>query len=142
MTLWLALFAILLMPRISYRLGRRKPFIWLPSIVLVVAALVIPNIDPYMSWPLMAVVGISNATRFITLLALPCELVDREEVGIASGLVLSLGYIAGGIGPFVGGRILDITGSLQNSFLVLVAVGVAATIISFRLIETGPGRRT
>ncbi|MAF86072.1 MAG: hypothetical protein CL875_06345, partial [Dehalococcoidales bacterium] len=55
----------------------------------------------------------------------------------ASGLVLSFGYSGAIIGPLVGGRILDITGSLDPSLLVLSGVSIAMAVIAFKLPETG-----
>jgi cyanate permease len=47
-----------------------------------------------------------------------------------------MGYLAGGIGPFLGGRIIDITGDLDTAFRVLIGSAVAATVLSFVVPET------
>ncbi|MBA7663249.1 hypothetical protein ES703_71288 [subsurface metagenome] len=86
----------------------------------------------------MAVVGVAVCTRFPMILALPVEMMPKEEVGTASGLVFSMGYTGGVIGTLTGGRILDITGSLDLSLLVLSGASIAAAVIAFRLPETGP----
>ena len=133
---WAAIPGMLLMPRLSDRLGLRRPFIWGPSLVLAITALVAIQADLAQSWVVMALVGISIPTRFITILTMLVELVPREHVGTASGLVF-VGYLGGAIGPFTAGNILDLTGSFDRAFLVLVAASVAALIIAFRLPETG-----
>jgi cyanate permease len=94
-----------------------------------------------MSWPLMVIVGIANITRFSTILALPVETMSREEVGTASGFVLSIGYAGGIIGPLIGGRVLDLTGNLNQSLIMLIFVSIAAAILAARLPETGPRAR-
>jgi MFS family permease len=86
----------------------------------------------------MVIVGIANVTRFSTILALPMEIMSREEVGIASGLVFAIGYSGGIIGPLIGGRILDLTGNLGQSLIMLIGVSIAAAVLASRLPETGP----
>jgi CP family cyanate transporter-like MFS transporter len=140
-TIWVGIPTGLLMPRLAYKLGLRKPFLWIPAIVLVGAALGARVITLDMSWIIMVVVGIATMTQFPTLLALPVEMVPKEEVGAASGLVLSVGYAGGVVGPLVGGRILDITGSLSLSLVVLAGVSVAMVGIAFMLPETGSAKK-
>jgi len=140
-TMWVGIPAVLLMPRLAYKLGLRKPFLWVPSIVLALASWGAIHVSLRMSWLLMALVGVANNTRFVTIMALPVDMMSKEEVGTASGLVLSIGYIGGIIGPLIGGRILDLTGSLDLSLLVLVGVSIAAAGIAFTLPETGPKAR-
>ena len=78
-----------------------------------------------------------TGTQFPIILALPVEMVPKEQVGAASGLVLSVGYIGGIIGPLIGGRILDVTGSLSLSLVVLVGVSIAMAGVAIMLPETG-----
>jgi len=94
-----------------------------------------------MGWPLMHLAGTVYTAMFITILALPVEMMPKEVVGAATGLMLSIGYIGGLIGPLIGGHILDRTGSLDLSFLILIGVSIAAAGIAFRLPETGPKAR-
>jgi MFS family permease len=86
----------------------------------------------------MALVGFADLTRYVILLALPIEIMSPNEVGTASGLMLSVGSVGGIIGPLIGGHILDLTGSLDLSLLVLVAASIAAIGIALKLPETGP----
>jgi cyanate permease len=136
--LWVAIPTLFLMPRLAYRLGVRRPFVLVPAIVLALAALGIIYANIAVSWPIMVIVGIANVTRFSTILALPMEIMSREEVGIASGLVFAIGYSGGIIGPLIGGRILDLTGNLGQSLIMLIGVSIAAAVLASRLPETGP----
>ena len=136
-TLWAATPAFILMPRLADKLGIRKPFIWIPSVILAVVAWAAINVPLQMSWPLMILVGISNGAKFTTIMSVVVETTSKEEVGIASGLVLAIGYAGGIIGPLVGGRVLDLTGNLDLSLIILAAVSVVATGIVFKLPETG-----
>jgi CP family cyanate transporter-like MFS transporter len=140
-TTWVGIPTVFFMPQLASRLGLRKPFLWLPSIILAFAAWGAINVNLAMSWPIMALVGVAANTMLPIILALPVEMIPKEEVGIASGLVLSIGYIGGIIGPLIGGLILDLTSSLDLSFTVLAGVSAAAAGLAFRLPETGPRAR-
>jgi MFS family permease len=85
----------------------------------------------------MLLVGIADNTRFAAIMALPVELIPDEDVGTASGLVISFGYSGAIFGPLVGGRILDITGNLDLSLLVLSGISIVIAVIAFKLPETG-----
>ncbi len=141
-TIWVGIPVCLLMPRLAYKLGLRKPFIWIPAIVLAGAALGARVITLDMSWIIMVVIGIAGMTPFPIILALPVGMVPKEEVGAASGLVLSIGYTGGIIGPLVGGRILDITGSLSLSLVVLAGVSAAMVGVALMLPETGSAKKS
>jgi CP family cyanate transporter-like MFS transporter len=134
---WVAIPTLLFMPRLSYKLGLRKPFLWGPSILLAFVAWGTIRANLFMGWPIMALVGVADLTRYVILLVLPIEMMRNEEVGRASGLLLSVGSIGGVIGPLIGGRILDLTGSLDLALLVLTGVSIASAGIAFRLPETG-----
>jgi cyanate permease len=135
--LWIGIPTVLLMPRLAYKLGVRKPFIWLPSIIIAIVAWGAIYTDLSLMWLPIVLVGIADSTRIVILLALPVELMPEEEVGTASGLILSIGYLGGVIGPLIGGRIYDLTGSLDQSLIVLSGVTIALAVIAFKLPETG-----
>lgn len=140
--IWVGIPTGLLIPRVSYKLGLRKPFLWIPFITLALSAWGAIYINIPWSWSLMTLVGVAFNTILPTILTLPIEMVSKEEVGTATGLVLAVGNVGGIIGPLVGGRIFDLTGDLHLFFLVLVGISVAATAIAFRIPETGPKGRS
>jgi len=140
--LWIAIPTFLLAPRISHKLGLRKPFLWIPPIILAFAALWAMYITVSMGWPLMALVGICYNVLFVIALALPVEIMPRETVGTASGLIMSVGFTGGIVGPMIGGYILDLMGSLNTSLLVLIGVSIAAAVVAFQIPETGPNAST
>jgi CP family cyanate transporter-like MFS transporter len=136
--LWVAIPNALLMPRLAYKFGRRKPFIWIPTFAIALMAWAAINVKLFWVWFLMIGVGIADNTRFITMLALPADMMPKKDVGVAAGLVLAIGYSGGVIGPLIGGRILDLTGNLDQSLLLLVAISAATVGLALRLPETGP----
>jgi len=136
-TVWAGIPTVFLIPRLSYRLGIRKPFLWVTSIIAAVLAFVAIDISLNMSWVLMAVVGIVLETRFVTIMALPVELVPYRDVGKASGLMLSIGFLGGVVGSLFSGSLLDRVGHLNSMLLTLMVISIGATIVALRLPETG-----
>ncbi|MFC1957072.1 CynX/NimT family MFS transporter [Chloroflexota bacterium] len=133
---WAAIPALLLMPRFCDKLGLRKPFIWIPSIILAVVAWAAMNISLPTSWLLMAAIGVAVPTRFIIILTVLVELVPAEYVGTAGGLVF-IGYVGGIIGTYSTGRILDTTGTFDSALIILVVISIASLVLAMKLPETG-----
>jgi len=136
-TLWAGLASIFILPRLSDRFGLRKPFIWIPSIILTLASVGVIFITIPLSWGLMAMVGIVHSTRAAITMVLPVEMVPKEAVGAASGLMFSIGFIGGVVGTLIGGYLFDLTGNLTQSFLVLFGVQAVAIALALKLPESG-----
>lgn len=137
-TIWVGIPTVFFIPRLSYKLGLRKPFLWIPGIAAAFIAWGTIEASIPLSWVLMALIGFVLEMRFVTIMALPVEISPKEEVGMASGLVLSVGFAGGVCGSLIAGRILDLTGSLNSALIVLIAVSIAATAVALRIPETGP----
>jgi len=136
---WVGIPTVILMPRLAYKLHVRKPFLWVPAIVMALAAAGATHMNLTLSWLVMALVGIANNTRFTTVIALPVEMVAPEDTGTASGLILSIGHL-GAVGAWVGGHTLDTTSGLDIAMLILVGISAAAAGLVFKVTDTG--RRT
>jgi CP family cyanate transporter-like MFS transporter len=136
LTFWIGIPSIILLSWLSAKLGRRKPLLWGSSILLIVAMYAALLINATLSWVLVLFVGAANAIRFSTILSLPVEMVHPRQAGIASGMVMSVGYSGALVGPLIGGVILDSTGSYEWIFLSLVIVSAAATFLVFLIPET------
>lgn len=136
LTFWIGVPSVILLGRLSSRLGRRKPFLWGSSILLTVVMYAALLINAKLSWVLVLFAGAANAIRFSTILSLPVEIVRPGQAGTASGMVMSIGYIGALVGPLIGGIILDSTGSYEWIFLSLVIVSALATVLVFLLPET------
>ncbi|MFC1847474.1 CynX/NimT family MFS transporter [Chloroflexota bacterium] len=134
---WIAIPSVFFAPRLSYKIGKRKPFIWIPSFVLALISLAAIYMTVPVSWGIMTLVGIFHSTRFVTIMALPVEIMPKEAVGRATGLMLCIGYAGGIIGPLIGGYIFDLSGSIDLSLLILIIVSLATGIITFKIPETG-----
>ena len=134
---WAGIPAVFLIPWVAYKLGLRKPVIWICTITAALAALSAMYIPVPLFWPLMVVLALQGGA-FSIIFALPVEMVPKESVGAASGMVLSVGYMGALIGPWVAGRILDVTGTLDLALIMLIGVAVVWTCIAFIIPETGP----
>jgi MFS transporter, CP family, cyanate transporter len=129
--------AIFLMPWASYKLGLRKPFLWGSALLLAFLSWSAIYIPVPLGWPLMALVGIVTSGTFPIMLALILELLPKEYAGRASGAVLSIGYLGGLLGPWLAGRIVDVTGSFGVALFILMAAAIMWAIIGFLIPETG-----
>jgi CP family cyanate transporter-like MFS transporter len=134
---WVGIPSVMALTQLSNRLGRRKPFLWVPSIVLGICAAWSLCVSVPLSWALMALVGISTSVRFSTILSLPVEITSAREGGSAAGLVMAVGYIGALAGPLTGGLILDRMEKYNLIFISLAAVSALTIIVSFLVLETG-----
>lgn len=135
-TLWVGIPMGILMPRLFRKLKSRKLVLWISSLTTALVAGGALGMNLASSWVIMILAGVAITSRFITLMTLPVEFVSAEEVGAASGLMLSIGYVGGIVGPLIGGYTFDLTGGLDLMLFTLVGVSVAAIIISLKLRET------
>ena len=139
--IWLSIPAAFLIPKLVYKVGLRKPFLWATCFVLALASWGAIEANITTMWLIMGVVGVAHNTRFMSIMTLPVEMVPKEEVGTATGLISSLGYVGGVVGPLIGGLILDSTGSLDITLLILMGLSIAAAGVGLILPETGPRAR-
>ena len=136
--MWVIIPTELLIPRFVHKLRWRKPWLlWMPSIVLALVPLSAMYITVNLGWLLMIAVGILDSIRTVAIRSLPIEIMPSEAVGTASGLVDSVGMAGGVVGPLIGGYILDLTGSINSSLMVMIWISVAAVLCIFKIPETG-----
>jgi len=123
-------------PWASDRIGSRKLLLW-PSFILFVLALVGAIYAPLSSgWAIMVAIGLAGGAQFPIVLALIPDLVPVEGIGRASGMVVSIGYVGGLVGPWLGGYILDITGTLSPNLIVMAVLSAVGVYLALRLPET------
>lgn len=134
---WSGLPAMFLMPWVSHKIGLRRPFIWGSALLLVLASWVALYAPVSLGWPIMAVVGITTSGTFSMILALPLEILPNRSMGTATGTVLAIGYLGGLAGPWLAGRMMDSTGSLNMALVTLAATGLIWTFIGFLIPESG-----
>jgi cyanate permease len=134
---WVSIPLTFIAPWASDRVGSRKLFLW-PSYVLFALALVGAIYVPLsLGWVVVVLVGLAAGAQLPIILSLIPDLVPAEGVGRASGMVMSIGYIGGLAGPWLGGYILDITGTLDLNLIILAVLSAVGAYLAIRLPETG-----
>jgi cyanate permease len=134
---WVSIPLTLIAPWASDRFGSRKLFLW-PAYVLFALALVGAIYTPLsLGWVVVVFIGLAAGAQLPIIFALIPDLVPAEGVGRASGMVMSIGYIGGLVGPWLGGYILDITGTLDLNLIILAVLSAVGAYLALRLPETG-----
>jgi CP family cyanate transporter-like MFS transporter len=135
--LWVSIPTVILVPLLTSRVNiSRKLFIWVPSLVYVFLSIGILYASLFSVWFIMAIAGFVNVLRFNTLLTLPAEMMPKERAGVASGVVVAIGYAGAVAGPIVAGQILDVTGSFTVIFYLLAAVSLITTGLALIIPKT------
>ena len=137
---WAGIPFVFLVPWAAYKIGLRKPVLLVCTITTALASFSAIYLPVPAFWGLMVILTLQGGA-FSIIFALPVEMVPKESVGAASGMVLSIGYIGALVGPWVAGRILDVTGSLNLALVMVIVMSAAWTYIAFIIPETGPRAR-
>ena len=90
-----------------------------------------------MDFILMIILGVTLTATYVMSLFLPLELVKPEYAGTASGVVISIGYIGGAMGPLIAGYLRDTAGSIVPSIIMLAVLTFISMILVFLIPETG-----
>jgi predicted MFS family arabinose efflux permease len=129
---------------LSQLLGRRKPFIWVPGLLLPVLYMTVLRVDSVPVSMLLLLLAGSAAMAVPPILAtvpLDMKLAPRE-VAVALGLVRTLFPIGATLGPLLVGTLQQSTGSLLLGLSIVSPMAVTLLIGGSLMTETGPrGRR-
>ena len=115
---------------LSDRIGRKSVIVWTLLLYPILAALMLLAKGPWV-WVLAGASGAALLASFSVTIVLTQELLPRY-LGLASGLILGLGFGTGGLGTAFSGYLADMLG-LYTTFWVLacaplLAVGLAVLI--------------
>ena len=134
--------AIFVAPTLSDRAGVRRPFLWGPHALIAVLLFGVGSV-PREALPLVSVgLGLAEMAIFSLALLLAVDLFPPDEVGRASGLVISIAYVGALLGPLGFGIAMDLTHSFTAILAAFALLSVASAIAVFALPETGGrGRR-
>jgi cyanate permease len=138
---WAGLPAMFLIPFVSYKIGLRKPFFWGSGLLLAFTALWAIYVSSSWGWLLMVFVGVLVSGSFSMILALPAELSGGRSVGSATGMILSIGFVGGLIGPWLAGYLFDISGTLDWTLIGLFVIGLGWALAGALIPETGRRNR-
>ena len=119
--------AILGVSYLSYKTRSRRPIL-VGSVGASVASVSLMLVAAPALLPLpIAAVGASLNVWWVICLILPADISPPESVGKVAGVVFSIGYAGGLIGPWLLGYLFDLTGRTEtglSAFLVLAAIGL------------------
>jgi len=129
----------LVVPAASDWLGRK-----LAIFIVTVLAIVTPLAPMYLDHSLPALIAIVFAGSMVLgsipvfMATVPVESVPARDAASATGLVMGLGQIVGGLcGPMIGGLLADRWG-LKMPLWIAVGATIVAALLSLRLRETAP----
>ena len=116
---------------VSDRLGRRKPFLvgGIVSASVCVALFGLTRSVP-LAFVLAFLAGASVGVGVVMIFSIVSEQVEREQIGSAAALTNMMASVGPVVTPYVGGILLDVTGSFQNIFLFLSALLVIGSPLS------------
>jgi CP family cyanate transporter-like MFS transporter len=141
MAYFLAVPATLIIPFLSGRIGRRKPFLWILALVAAGASYGLLITPVFFGWFLASALGFATAGIIVLCYILPVELFPSSALGRASGIIVSVGFVGGIIGPLAAGLLRDATQSFASVILLLVLSALIAAVVASPIRETGRGRR-
>ena len=125
---------------LSQMTGRRKPFIWLPGLILPLCYIILLQVDTVtIAMMLLFVAGICAMAVPPVINTVPLDMrLPPREVAVAIGLTRTLFPFSATIGPLVVGAIAGITGSLYIGLLVVSPMAITLFVGGWLMPETGP----
>lgn len=85
-------------------------------------------------------IGCTTAVVFTLGMAAPAELVPTYNVGRASGMLLTVGYIGAVLGPLGYGALVSFGAAFPIGFLILLSLGIAIASLSIPQTLRNPSR--
>jgi len=135
---WVTIPTAFLVPWISYKFHTKKLFLLSSAIIMILMSVSTIYATIPFFWLIMILIGIALGGTFSLVLALPAEIVSTESVGKASGMMLSIGYLGGLIGPWLAGYMLDISGTFNLTLIILIGLAVVWIAVVYFMVETNP----
>lgn len=129
--------AIFIAPVLSDRVGLRRPFLWAPHLLIATLMFLLPTFPLGAVWFISMGFGLTEMTIFALALLIPVDLFRRDEVGRASGIILSVAYVGALLGPLGFGLIVDLTASIELALSTYGALSLVTLGVVFLLPESG-----
>lgn len=138
---WFMIPSSFIIPMISDRVGLRKPFIWVTSIIACVALYLVGTTTGLPLWISVIVYGFLIGGMAPITLAMPVELVGPLYSATAGGFMLVGGYLGALIGSLLAGYLSTATGSFTSVVIMCTVLTGIDAICGLILKETGTGSR-
>ncbi len=117
---------------LSDRIGREKAVTWSAVIfilflVLLYAAGVVSS--PWLVYASVTLYGIGGAMPLPALMAATGDIFQGKHLGAIIGVLMLGGFVGGGLGAWLGGKLFDATNSYSSHFVLTVLVTVASAVL-------------
>jgi MFS family permease len=124
---------------LSQVLGRRKPFIWVPGLILPICYFsVLHATSPTWAGAILFVAGFFAMAVPPILATVPFDMrLTSREVAVAQGLTRTLFPLGATIGPMIVGIVTDFTGSLMVALTVVTPMPITLFFCGILVYETG-----
>ncbi len=123
--------------------GRRKPFLWVPGLLLPPIYIALYTTEIAVVAGILLLVAGWNAMIWVPIIrTIPFDLhLSPRETAVATGLGMTVLPIVGAMGPPLVGAIQEATGSLQLGLLSIVGFPLTLVVGGLLIPETSPRRR-
>jgi MFS family permease len=115
------------------RIGSRRALTIALSVLTVSMIWLLFANQSWMLYLFVPVYGVAHGAFFVLMSPLIAELFGMKSQGSILGVMMFLGQIGGAVGPFIAGRIFDVTDSYQIAFIILLVIGVVGLLLSLSL---------
>jgi len=125
---------------ISDLIGRRWTFVLMFSITTITMAVILWALGgTFIGLSLaVALVGLAYGSNFALFPATTADFFGTKNIGANYALIFTAWGVAGIIGPIIGGRVYDATGSYLVAFYIAAALAAIAAILGFLLRAPAP----
>lgn len=124
------------------KVGLRRPFTWPMHIMIFVGTLLAINGVGWVRILGIAMAGFGNAGWAPALFTMPMEFknMNPSRVGAVYAIMLSLGFLAAFISPWLGGWLAEKI-SIHNTIFIFSFSSLIAALCTFLMKETGPAAK-
>lgn len=126
-----------IIPLVSDRLGRRKPFVWVTSLFAGGVLYLVGTSMGISMWVSAVIYGFLIGGMAPIVLAMPIELVGASYSATAGGFMLVGGYLGALVAPWLAGYLSTTTGSFGPAVILCAVLTWIDAICGLMLKETG-----
>lgn len=134
---WFMIPSSFIVPMVSDRVGLRKPFIWVTSIIAAVTLYFAGTTTGITLWISVSLYGFLIGSMAPIVLAMPVELGGPSHSATAGGFILVGGYLGAMIAPWLIGYLSAATGSFVPAVILCTVLTGIDAVCGFMLKETG-----
>jgi sugar phosphate permease len=134
---WSMIPSSFVIPFISDRAGRRKPFIWVTSLAATAALYLTAMTTGVFLWFSAIIYGFLIGSMAPIVLAMPVELVGADYSATAGGFILVGGYLGAMIAPWLAGYLSTATHSFFPAVIMCTVMTGIDAVWGLALKETG-----